>query len=266
MIFHFCHFCTVLEPFSSCFSLRELMSYWNKFCGLSCSLTKFTLFRLCIHSLYSWTLSKMGIFVYLKTCLNFIFILILNSILFLDLNLDYIWYFLPTHHLILNFYYFVFYFIIITMIIIIIIIIIIYFFFISLYFLSHLSSLFPLTPLFSLFPYLFPIPKTTHHSLQPQHPLYFLFLFFFSYPFCFQFCSPIFFFFLFLPFFIHPLVHTPTDSIFFPYFLFLHFLFFLHTLPHIPLIFSSFHLFFFFIFLFSIFLFSVQPISIPITS
>ena len=82
------------------------MSYWDKFGGLSCSSAKFTSFRSCIHSLYSWTLPKSGIFVDPKICSNFIFTLILSSIL----NLDYMYYFRSTHPSIFHFHYFVNYF------------------------------------------------------------------------------------------------------------------------------------------------------------
>ena len=95
-----------LGPLCSCFGLREPMSYWDKFGGLSCSLAKFTSFRSCIHSLYSWTLLKRGIFVDPKICFNFIFTLILSSIL----NLDYMYYFRSTHPSIFHFHYFVNYF------------------------------------------------------------------------------------------------------------------------------------------------------------
>ena len=61
------------------------MSYWDKFGDLSFSSAKPTSFRLCIHSLYSWTLPKRGIFVDLKICPNFFFFtLILSPILSLD--------------------------------------------------------------------------------------------------------------------------------------------------------------------------------------
>ena len=95
-----------LESLCSCFGLRESMSYWDKFGGLSCSSAKFTSFRSCIHSLYSWTLPKSGIFVDPKICSNFIFTLILSSIL----NLDYMYYFRSTHLSIFHFHYFVNYF------------------------------------------------------------------------------------------------------------------------------------------------------------
>ena len=79
-------FCRVLESFCFCFGLREFVSYWDKFGGLSFSSTEPTLFRLCIHSLYLWTLSKRGIFVDPKICLNFIFTLISSPILYLDIK------------------------------------------------------------------------------------------------------------------------------------------------------------------------------------
>ena len=75
------------------------MSYWDKFGSLYFSSTKPTSFRLGIHSLYSWTLPKMGIFVDSKIYPNFIFTLILSPILFLDLNLDYILNVWPTYTL-----------------------------------------------------------------------------------------------------------------------------------------------------------------------
>ena len=60
------------------------MSYWNKFGGLYFSSAESTSFHLCIHSLYSWTLPKRGIFVDPKICVNFISTLTLSPILSLD--------------------------------------------------------------------------------------------------------------------------------------------------------------------------------------
>ena len=66
------------------------MSHWDKFSGFSCSSTEPTSFCLYIHLLYLWTLLKMSIFVDPKICSKFIFTLVLNAILSLNLNLDYI--------------------------------------------------------------------------------------------------------------------------------------------------------------------------------
>ena len=159
------HFCKVLQPYCSCFGLRELVSYCDKFGGLSCSSAKFTSFRLYIHSLYSWTLLKKGIFVYPKICPIFIFTLILSSILSINFKPDYIWFFWLTHLLILSFYYFVYCFIFIIIIIVYFFIFLFLFLFSFLFLLSIFFSLSTI-PIFSLHlpPSLLP---TVDQSLQP---------------------------------------------------------------------------------------------------
>ena len=49
-------------------NLRELMSYWDKFGDLSCTLAELTSFGWFIHLLHLWTLLKIGIFVDPKIC------------------------------------------------------------------------------------------------------------------------------------------------------------------------------------------------------
>ena len=61
-------------------NLRELVSYWDNFGDLSCTLVELTSFSWFIHLLHLWTLLKMGIFVDPKICpksiLTFYFILL----------------------------------------------------------------------------------------------------------------------------------------------------------------------------------------------
>ena len=70
-------------------NLRELVSYWDNFGDLSCTLVELTSFSWFIHLLHLWTLLKMGIFVDPKICpkpiLTFYFILLFYYYYLFDL-------------------------------------------------------------------------------------------------------------------------------------------------------------------------------------
>ena len=116
-----------------------------------------------------------------KIYLNFIFILTLSPILSLDFKSQLHMFFLPTHHLFLNFYYFVYFFILLLLyyiiffilfIITIIIILLLLLFYFSFYFL-HFSLISPLTPLPTLtYP---PITPRPSHTLFPLFGFFIIF-------------------------------------------------------------------------------------------